>query len=54
MTCNDCRWKKELNACPWNYDYDDTDYAEDCVDYRSINIEGAKFNYEKMESDCRT
>lgn len=37
MTCNDCRWKYEKNECPWNYDYQNTDYAEDCTDFRNVN-----------------
>ena len=34
MTCRDCVWKV-VNNCPWDYMYDDTDYAEDCDDYES-------------------
>ena len=34
MTCEDCRWRTERGECPWNYDYLETDYAEDCDDFR--------------------
>lgn len=34
MTCDQCRWKTERGECPCNDDYKDTDYAEDCVDFR--------------------
>lgn len=37
MTCNNCRWKIERKECPWDYDYQNTDYAEDCIDYRNVN-----------------
>ena len=36
MTCEECRWKTERNWCPWSNDYEGTDYAEDCVDFRNI------------------
>ena len=44
-TCNDCRWKIERNECPYDYMYDeeDVDYAEDCIDFRNINLEETKF-----------
>ena len=34
MTCQECRWKTERGECPWNYEYNETDYAEDCIDFR--------------------
>ena len=34
MTCEDCRWRTERNQCPWDYMYTDTNYAEDCMDFR--------------------
>ena len=43
-TCDDCRWKVERNECPWNYDYDkDHQYAEDCCDFRDINLSEEAF-----------
>ena len=36
-TCDQCRWKVERDDCPWDFDYEGTDYAEDCVDFRYIN-----------------
>lgn len=32
MTCNECANYKN---CPWNYLYKDTDYAEDCIDFKN-------------------
>lgn len=43
MTCDECRWKNERGSCPWNYDYKDTDYAEDCVDFRYIDDQKSVF-----------
>lgn len=38
-TCDDCRWKVELNECPWNFDYDkDHPWAEDCCDFRNVRF----------------
>ena len=36
-TCDECRWKVERHECPWNYNYEGTDYAEDCDDFRYKN-----------------
>lgn len=44
MTCEECRWKTERGECPWNYDYKDTDYAEDCIDFRYIKSQETAFN----------
>ena len=49
MTCDKCRWKKERNKCPWNYDYADTDYAEDCIDFRNVNFPEDMFNNKILE-----
>lgn len=38
VTCNECRWKTERGECPWDYMYADTDYADDCTDFRSIHL----------------
>lgn len=27
------------NSCPWNFDYKDTDYAYDCIDYSTQELE---------------
>ena len=43
MTCDECSWKNERDSCPWNYDYKDTDYAEDCVDFRYIDDQKSVF-----------
>ena len=38
-TCDDCRWKVELNECPWDFDYDkDHPWAEDCCDFRNVRF----------------
>lgn len=37
MTCDRCRWKAERRECPWDYDYEGTDYAEDCCDFRNVD-----------------
>lgn len=34
MTCNECA---NYAKCPWNYLYNDTDYAEDCIDFKNVN-----------------
>lgn len=44
MTCEECRWKMERDECPCNYDYKDTDYAEDCNDFRYIKFQETAFN----------
>lgn len=36
MNCDDCRWKIERKECPWDFDYEDTDYAYDCVDFCNV------------------
>lgn len=43
MTCEECRWKTERDECPWNYDYKDTDYAEDCDDFRYDKFQETAF-----------
>lgn len=43
MTCNECRWKTERNKCPWNFMYEGTEYAEDCIDFRNVNSEKDAF-----------
>lgn len=43
MTCNDCRWKTERNKCPWDFMYEGTEYAEDCIDFRNVNNEKDAF-----------
>jgi len=37
LTCDDCKWKAE-NECPWDlmYDKPGVDYADDCMDFKSI------------------
>ena len=45
-TCNDCRWAIQRKECPWNYDYEGTDYAEDCIDFRNINYPESEFKEE--------
>ena len=49
MTCNECRWKVERKECPWDfmYDEDNIDYAEDCIDYRTIYCDSDKFKNEQ-------
>lgn len=43
MTCDNCRWKTERKECPWKFDYKDTDYAEDCVDFRNTKFPETAF-----------
>ena len=42
-TCDDCRWKVTQHDCPHDYLYENTDYAEDCIDFQNkeeiINFE---------------
>ena len=45
MTCNDC-FHKNNNSCPWRGLYEDTDYAEDCMDFAEL-----KGTYESEETD---
>ena len=33
MNYDNCRWGKERKECPLDFDYEDTDYAYDCVDF---------------------
>ena len=47
MTCDECRWKKERNECPWDYQYVDTDHAEDCIDFRCVRFQEDAFTDEK-------
>lgn len=42
MTCNDC---------PWNYDYEDVDYAEDCIDFRYNKF--LEIAFLKIKGECR-
>ena len=43
MTCNECSHKVN-NTCPWRYLYEDTDYAEDCMDFINTNEEKEENN----------
>lgn len=43
MTCEECRWKTERGECPWDYQYKDTDYAEDCDDFCYIKFQKTAF-----------
>jgi hypothetical protein len=43
MTCEECRWNIENDRCPWYYDYKDTDYAEDCIDFRYVKFPETAF-----------
>jgi len=47
MTCDGCRWKVEKNECPWEFMYKDTDYAEDCIDFRWIKDPKDSFSENK-------
>lgn len=48
FTCDDCRWKTERNACPWDFDYDEEhDYAEDCIDFRYVKFPETAFKDEE-------
>ena len=47
FTCNECRWKTERHECPWDYMYEETDYAEDCMDFRNISFEETAFSTEE-------
>lgn len=52
FTCDECRWKVERNDCPWNFQYQGTNYAEDCIDFRYIKNEAEAFtNNEAIEND---
>ena len=42
-TCAECRWKVERNECPWDWQYADTDYAADCIDYRDVDDKWSAF-----------
>ena len=48
-TCDECRWNVERHECPWNFQYIDTDYAEDCIDFRDIYWYRDAFTYDKSE-----
>lgn len=43
FTCNECRWKTEQKTCPWDFQYEGTKYAEDCIDFRYVNDEKDAF-----------
>ena len=36
MKCDECRWKVERDECPWEFMYENSDYAEDCVDFHWV------------------
>ena len=46
MTCEECRWKTERGECPLDYQYEDTDWAEDCDDFRYIKSSKSAFEEE--------
>lgn len=48
FTCDDCRFKVELNDCPWDFMYGETDYAEDCMDFRYTGFPETAFDYNGM------
>lgn len=50
-TCNTCRWKVERNECPWDWQYSDTDYAEDCIDYRATYFDSDAFKPGTFDED---
>lgn len=43
-TCNECRWKTERNECPEGFDYEWTNYAEDCDNFRNVKFEETAFS----------
>ena len=43
-TCDMCRWKVEKQDCPWNFMYNSTDYAEDCIDFRNNKFVETEFS----------
>ncbi len=47
MICNECRWKIERHNCPWDFMYEDNDYAEDCMDFRWIKNPEDAFDFNK-------
>lgn len=52
FTCDNCRWKIELNDCPWDYDYDKAhSYAEDCCHFRNISDHSSKFLEEETNDE---
>lgn len=48
-TCEECRWKIERHECPWDFMYKNTDYAEDCIDFRHINWPHDAFKCDESE-----
>ena len=54
MTCNECRWKAERRCCPWGFDYEGKDYAEDCTDFRNIGFPEDAFSEVCKEYECAT
>lgn len=48
-TCDECRWKIERHECPWDFMYKNTDYAEDCDDFRHINWPHDAFKCDENE-----